>query len=145
MARQQVVVALLLLATVGLVFAADAASPAAATKPDLLTFAGVPSAGPVPDNNDVGTIAVGGSGNGASEAPSPGGAIGGSGAGASDAPSPGGADSVTAGSVGGPVSDSAFGSIASGNAEGPNASAATVGYLSARVVVAAGIAASFLF
>ncbi|KAB2609849.1 anther-specific protein BCP1-like [Pyrus ussuriensis x Pyrus communis] len=41
MARQQVVVALLLLATVGLAFAADAASPAAATKPDLLTFAGV--------------------------------------------------------------------------------------------------------
>lgn len=127
MARQQVVVlALVLLATVGLAFAADSPSPAAATKDGLPTFTGVPSAGPVPDNNDVGT--VGGSGDGASKAPSPGGAT----------------DSIAAGSVGGPVSASAFGSIASGNAEGPKPSAATVAQLSAGVAVAAGVAASLL-
>ncbi|XP_020426121.1 anther-specific protein BCP1-like [Prunus persica] len=137
MARQIVVVALVLMATVGLAFGADAPSPsagAAATttpKPGLPTFSGVPVSGPVAaaDNNQVGTMG-GDSGEGAA-APSPSGSAS--------------SDGVTAGSVGGPVSESTFGSIDGGNAESPKASAATAEQLSAGAVVAAGVAASLFF
>ena len=135
MARQIVVVALLLMATVGLAFGADAPSTGAATtttpKPGLPTFSGVPVSGPVAaaDDNQVGT--VGGDGTDGAAAPSP------SGSAASDG--------VTAGSVGGPVSESTFGSIDGGNAEAPKASAAAAEQLSAGAAVAAGVAASFFF
>lgn len=134
MARQIVVVALVLMATVGLAFGADAPSPSAGAatttipKPGLPTFSGVPVSGPVAaaDDNQVGTM-----GGESAAAPSPSGSAS--------------SDGVTAGSVGGPVSESTFGSIDGGNAESPKASAATAGQLSAGAVVAAGVAASLFF